>query len=129
MLLLFSFNIQLEQTQEKRPRESILRTEFANAIDYINKDLTEDNRLRFLHWDLHKHSRRYVWLRVLWCFFHKNMMFKFHVFLLKCSFPPFLFQPSYRCLASSWQGGCLCVDTNKFLLLSSITIFEKWLFY
>ncbi|KAL6226847.1 hypothetical protein ACLB2K_000807 [Fragaria x ananassa] len=49
--------LNLIKTQEKRPRESILRTEFANAIDFINKDLSEENRLRFLHWDLHKHSR------------------------------------------------------------------------
>nr|XP_010917403.1 phosphoinositide phosphatase SAC3 isoform X1 [Elaeis guineensis] len=43
---------------EKKPRESILRAEFANAIDVINQDLSEENCLRFLHWDLHKHSRR-----------------------------------------------------------------------
>ncbi|KAK4854012.1 hypothetical protein QYF36_017668 [Acer negundo] len=49
--------LNLIKTQEKRPRESILRQEFANAIDFINKDLSEENRLRFLHWDLHKHSR------------------------------------------------------------------------
>ncbi|GAV70974.1 Syja_N domain-containing protein [Cephalotus follicularis] len=49
--------LNLIKTQEKRPRESILRQEFASAIDFINKDLSEENRLRFLHWDLHKHSR------------------------------------------------------------------------
>ncbi|KAB2621038.1 phosphoinositide phosphatase SAC3 [Pyrus ussuriensis x Pyrus communis] len=49
--------LNLIKTQERRPRESILRTEFANAIDFINKDLSDENRLRFLHWDLHKHSR------------------------------------------------------------------------
>ncbi|XP_019242335.1 PREDICTED: phosphoinositide phosphatase SAC3-like [Nicotiana attenuata] len=49
--------LDLIKTQEKKPRESILRTEFANAIEYINKDLSEENRLRFLHWDLNKHSR------------------------------------------------------------------------
>ncbi|CAI9097357.1 OLC1v1033759C1 [Oldenlandia corymbosa var. corymbosa] len=49
--------LNLIKTTEKRPRESILRTEFANAIECINKDLSEENRLRFLHWDLHKHSR------------------------------------------------------------------------
>ncbi|KAF4404254.1 hypothetical protein G4B88_014710 [Cannabis sativa] len=49
--------LNLIKTQEKRPRESILRTEFANAIDFINKDLSEESRLRFLHWDFHKHSR------------------------------------------------------------------------
>ncbi|PKI76036.1 hypothetical protein CRG98_003586 [Punica granatum] len=49
--------LNLIKTEEKKPRESILRAEFANAIDYINKDLPEENRLKFLHWDLHKHSR------------------------------------------------------------------------
>ncbi|XWS70129.1 hypothetical protein CRYUN_Cryun03dG0022700 [Craigia yunnanensis] len=49
--------LNLIKTQEKKPRESILRQEFANAIGFINKDLSEENRLRFLHWDLHKHSR------------------------------------------------------------------------
>ncbi|KAI7731096.1 hypothetical protein M8C21_028101 [Ambrosia artemisiifolia] len=49
--------LNLIKTNEKRPRESILRTEFANAIQCINKDLSEENRLKFLHWDLHKHSR------------------------------------------------------------------------
>lgn len=49
--------LNLIKTNEKRPRESILRTEFANAIECINRDLPEQNRLKFLHWDLHKHSR------------------------------------------------------------------------
>ncbi|KAJ0983764.1 hypothetical protein J5N97_002120 [Dioscorea zingiberensis] len=49
--------LNLIKTREKKPRESILRSEFANAIDAINKDLSDENRLRFLHWDLHKHSR------------------------------------------------------------------------
>lgn len=44
--------LNLIKTHEKKPRESILRQEFANAIDFINKDLSEENRLRFLHWDL-----------------------------------------------------------------------------
>ncbi|GMH23298.1 hypothetical protein Nepgr_025141 [Nepenthes gracilis] len=50
--------LNLIKTHEKKPRESILRAEFANAIEVINKDLTEENSLKFLHWDLHKHSRR-----------------------------------------------------------------------
>ncbi|KAJ4959466.1 hypothetical protein NE237_026577 [Protea cynaroides] len=49
--------LNLIKTREKKPRESILRAEFANAIEFINKDLSEQNRLKFLHWDLHKHSR------------------------------------------------------------------------
>ncbi|QCD80186.1 phosphoinositide phosphatase SAC3-like [Vigna unguiculata] len=47
--------LNLIKTHEKKPRESILRAEFANAIDIINKDLSGESRLRFLHWDLHKH--------------------------------------------------------------------------
>ncbi|RDX72707.1 Phosphoinositide phosphatase SAC3 [Mucuna pruriens] len=47
--------LNLIKTHEKKPRESILRAEFASAIDFINKDLSEEDRLRFLHWDLHKH--------------------------------------------------------------------------
>ncbi|KAI0507679.1 hypothetical protein KFK09_013807 [Dendrobium nobile] len=50
--------LNLIKTQEKKPRESILRAEFATAIDFLNKDLSEESRLRFLHWDLHKHMRR-----------------------------------------------------------------------
>ncbi|GFQ02134.1 phosphoinositide phosphatase sac4 [Phtheirospermum japonicum] len=49
--------LNLIKTNEKKPRESILRAEFANAIEVINKDLPEENRLKFLHWDLNKHSR------------------------------------------------------------------------
>ncbi|KAL2533314.1 Phosphoinositide phosphatase SAC4 [Abeliophyllum distichum] len=49
--------LNLIKTNENKPRESILRTEFANAIELINKDLSEENRLKFLHWDLHRHSR------------------------------------------------------------------------
>lgn len=56
------FDFSFKQTHEKKPRESILRTEFANAIDFINKDLPEENRLRFLHWDLHKHFQRLVFV-------------------------------------------------------------------
>ncbi|KAL8150797.1 hypothetical protein V2J09_020605 [Rumex salicifolius] len=49
--------LNLIKTNEKKPRESILRAEFANAIEVINKDLPEECRLKFLHWDLNKHSR------------------------------------------------------------------------
>ncbi|KAF9616130.1 hypothetical protein IFM89_028596 [Coptis chinensis] len=49
--------LNLIKTRERKPRESILRAEFANAIEFINKDLSEENRLKFLHWDLHKHCR------------------------------------------------------------------------
>ncbi|KAJ8553212.1 hypothetical protein K7X08_023890 [Anisodus acutangulus] len=49
--------LNLIKTREKRPRETILRAAFANAIEFINKDISEENHLRFLHWDLNKHSR------------------------------------------------------------------------
>jgi len=70
-----------EQTREKKPRETILRAEFAKAIDYINKSLPEDSRLRFLHWDLHKYSRKYAasvsnYLTVLYSVIKIVMMFK-----------------------------------------------------
>ncbi|KAG8380206.1 hypothetical protein BUALT_Bualt07G0169300 [Buddleja alternifolia] len=50
--------LNLIKTREKKPRESILRAEFATAIEAINKDLTHGNRLKFLHWDLSKYSRK-----------------------------------------------------------------------
>ncbi|CAN6321219.1 unnamed protein product [Urochloa humidicola] len=50
--------LNLIKTREKKPRESLLRAEFAKAIHYINKELTEDKRLKFLHMDLSKLSRR-----------------------------------------------------------------------
>ncbi|XP_076888206.1 phosphoinositide phosphatase SAC2-like [Bidens hawaiensis] len=49
--------LNLIKTKEKKPRESLLREEFAHAIELINKDLPEEKRLKFLHWDLSKHSR------------------------------------------------------------------------
>ncbi|XP_074280812.1 phosphoinositide phosphatase SAC4-like [Silene latifolia] len=49
--------LNLIKTVERRPRESILRAEFANAIECINRDLPDEKRLKFLHWDLNKHSR------------------------------------------------------------------------
>ncbi|CAM8991141.1 unnamed protein product [Rhodiola kirilowii] len=57
--------LNLIKTQEKKPRESILRAEFAYAIRAINKDLVEENRLKFIHWDLNKHSRRANVLQLL----------------------------------------------------------------
>ncbi|XP_075506117.1 phosphoinositide phosphatase SAC2-like isoform X1 [Primulina tabacum] len=49
--------LNLIKTREKKPRESILRAEFAYAIEVINKDLTPESCLKFLHWDLNKYSR------------------------------------------------------------------------
>lgn len=56
--IIFCGTFSFQQSQEKKPRESILRAEFANAIEFINKDLPYESRLKFLHWDLHRHSRR-----------------------------------------------------------------------
>ncbi|KAJ0988508.1 hypothetical protein J5N97_006864 [Dioscorea zingiberensis] len=50
--------LNLIKTHERKPRESKLREEFAKAINHINNDLPEADRLRFLHWDIQKHSRR-----------------------------------------------------------------------
>ncbi|WOK97567.1 phosphoinositide phosphatase SAC3-like [Canna indica] len=50
--------LNLVKSHEKKPRESLLRAEFANAIDYINKDLSEAKHLKFLHWDIQRDTRR-----------------------------------------------------------------------
>ncbi|QHO58795.1 Phosphoinositide phosphatase [Arachis hypogaea] len=49
--------LNLIKTHEKKPQETILRAKFANAVRSINKNIKGKNRLRFLHWDLHRHSR------------------------------------------------------------------------
>lgn len=40
------------QTKEKKPRESVLHTEFVKAVASINKSLDKDNRLKFRTVDL-----------------------------------------------------------------------------
>ncbi|KAH9713838.1 phosphoinositide phosphatase SAC2 [Citrus sinensis] len=52
--------LNLIKTNEKKPRETILRAEFSNAIRFINKDLSKENRLKFLSYDLQKHSRKAI---------------------------------------------------------------------
>eukprot|EP00897_Mesotaenium_endlicherianum_P007069 jgi/Mesen1/6390/ME000329S05561 len=47
------------KTFEKRPREMILRREFAMAAQYLNQILPEDSRLKFIHWDFHKFAKSY----------------------------------------------------------------------
>ena len=59
-MFLFAIMIAFQQTHERKPRESKLRIEFANAIEIINQELSEENHLKFLHWDLHKHYRRFL---------------------------------------------------------------------
>lgn len=46
------------QTVEKRPREMMLRREFAHAVGYLNAILSEENQLKFIHWDFHKFAKR-----------------------------------------------------------------------
>ncbi|KAL5698534.1 hypothetical protein ACHQM5_029561 [Ranunculus cassubicifolius] len=50
--------LNLIKTRERKPRESILRKEFATAIESINKDLPRERRLMAVHWDLHSHCKR-----------------------------------------------------------------------
>ncbi|KAG8097113.1 hypothetical protein GUJ93_ZPchr0013g35848 [Zizania palustris] len=50
--------LNLIKTREKKPRESLLCAEFAKSIHYINKGLSDDKHLMFLHMDLSKLSRR-----------------------------------------------------------------------
>nr|AAF18517.1 Hypothetical protein [Arabidopsis thaliana] len=45
------------QTVEKRPREMVLRREFANAVGYLNSIFREENHLKFIHWDFHKFAK------------------------------------------------------------------------
>ncbi|XP_012574110.1 phosphoinositide phosphatase SAC2-like isoform X2 [Cicer arietinum] len=49
--------LNLIKTREKKPRETILRKGFSVAVRSINQNLRGENRLRFLHWDLNKHSK------------------------------------------------------------------------
>ncbi|KAL5993085.1 Phosphoinositide phosphatase sac1 [Asimina triloba] len=44
-------------TVEKRPREMMLRREFANAVGYLNQILCEECHLEFIHWDFHKFAK------------------------------------------------------------------------
>lgn len=45
------------QTVEKRPREMMLRREFANAVTYLNEIFSEEKHLTFIHWDFHKFAK------------------------------------------------------------------------
>ncbi|XP_074330221.1 phosphoinositide phosphatase SAC2-like [Apium graveolens] len=49
--------LNLIKTRERRPRESILCKEFKNAINSINSEISEENRLKFLHWDISKYCK------------------------------------------------------------------------
>lgn len=49
--------LNLIKTVEKRPREMMLRREFANAVGYLNQILSEERQLKFIHWDFHKFAK------------------------------------------------------------------------
>ncbi|XP_004515384.1 phosphatidylinositol-3-phosphatase SAC1 isoform X1 [Cicer arietinum] len=49
--------LNLIKTVEKRPREMMLRREFANAVGYLNQIFPVENHLRFIHWDFHKFAK------------------------------------------------------------------------
>ncbi|CAK9310565.1 unnamed protein product [Citrullus colocynthis] len=49
--------LDLTKTREKKPRETLLHAEYVNAIGCINAERSEENRLKFLQWDLKQHSR------------------------------------------------------------------------
>ncbi|XP_077213252.1 phosphoinositide phosphatase family protein [Tasmannia lanceolata] len=49
--------LNLIKTVEKRPREMMLRREFANAVGYLNQILSEESHLKFIHWDFHKFAK------------------------------------------------------------------------
>ncbi|XP_023550064.1 phosphoinositide phosphatase SAC1 [Cucurbita pepo subsp. pepo] len=49
--------LNLIKTVEKRPREMMLRREFASAVGYLNQILPEENHLQFIHWDFHKFAK------------------------------------------------------------------------
>ncbi|KDP42390.1 hypothetical protein JCGZ_02447 [Jatropha curcas] len=49
--------LNLIKTVEKRPREMMLRREFAHAVGYLNTVLSEEDHLKFIHWDFHKFAK------------------------------------------------------------------------
>ncbi|XP_023513842.1 phosphoinositide phosphatase SAC2-like isoform X1 [Cucurbita pepo subsp. pepo] len=49
--------LDLTKTREKKPRETLLHAEYVNALGCINAERLEENRLKFLQWDLKQHSR------------------------------------------------------------------------
>ncbi|KQJ94805.1 phosphoinositide phosphatase SAC1 [Brachypodium distachyon] len=49
--------LNLIKTVEKRPREMMLRREFFNAVGYLNQNVPEEKKLRFIHWDFHKFAK------------------------------------------------------------------------
>ncbi|KAL5230826.1 hypothetical protein ABZP36_029602 [Zizania latifolia] len=49
--------LNLIKTVEKRPPEMMLRREYFNAVGYLNQNVPEEKKLRFIHWDFHKFAK------------------------------------------------------------------------
>ncbi|GLU16361.1 hypothetical protein SLE2022_327990 [Rubroshorea leprosula] len=49
--------LNLIKTVEQRPREMMLRHEFANIVGYLNTFLSQEDHLEFIHWDFHKFAK------------------------------------------------------------------------
>uniref|UniRef100_A0A804PSB3 SAC domain-containing protein n=1 Tax=Zea mays TaxID=4577 RepID=A0A804PSB3_MAIZE len=49
--------LNLIKTVEKRPREMMLRREYCRAVEYLNQNVPEEKKLRFIHWDFHKFAK------------------------------------------------------------------------
>ena len=105
------------QTNEKKPRETILRAEFSNAIRFINKDLSKENRLKFLSYDLQKHSRKYDGFLLITQIILNFQSFEWLLTWIDLN----CFYQSNKCLANSRQSWSLCIKFNWHLLLSSDT--------
>ena len=52
------FVLNLIKTKEKQPRELKLNLHFVNCITYLNQFLPEDNKLRYLGFDMSRHSKK-----------------------------------------------------------------------
>ncbi|KAL0020959.1 hypothetical protein WJX79_009568 [Trebouxia sp. C0005] len=50
--------LNLVKSGEKRPRETILRKEFAIAIAYINQQKPEQERISYIPWDFNYHAKQ-----------------------------------------------------------------------
>lgn len=49
--------LNLVKTMEKKPRETVLCHEYANAVTYLNGILPKESRIKFVQWDFHKFAK------------------------------------------------------------------------
>ena len=50
--------LNLIKSVERRPRETILRTEYARTVDFLNARAAPDQSILFVHWDFNQHTAR-----------------------------------------------------------------------